>query len=157
MFGILDEAQADQLLQQQLIGRIGCHANGFTYVVPVSYACHGQFIYVHTQEGKKMEMMRQNPEICFQVDDTRNLANWRSVICQGLFEELTSEADKRIALRQLQERIIPAFSSETMHLSPEWPFPAGNDIIPGGIFFRILILEKTGRYEKKEGADVFGG
>ena len=39
-------------------------------------------------EGKKIEMMRKNPEVCFQVDAIADLLNWESVICWGKFEEI---------------------------------------------------------------------
>ncbi len=37
MFGELNPEEIEQLLSAQLVGRIGCHADGTTYVVPVSY------------------------------------------------------------------------------------------------------------------------
>jgi hypothetical protein len=40
-----------------------------------------------------------------------------------------------------------------MHITPEWPFPASKDEMIKGIFFRIQLTEKTGRYEKA--ADEF--
>ena len=33
-------------------------------------------------------MMRENPWVCVEVDHMDNLANWRSVIAWGRFEEL---------------------------------------------------------------------
>ena len=41
MLGKLNEKQVEELLKSQLIGRIGCHANGVTYVVPVNYFYDG--------------------------------------------------------------------------------------------------------------------
>jgi uncharacterized protein len=155
MFGKLNETEIDQLLSRQLIGRIGCHADNITYVVPVSYAYDGTYIYVHTYSGRKIDMMRQNPNVCFQVDDTRNLAFWQSAVCWGSFEELVEEASKRDALQRLQDRILPVLSSETMHISVEWPFPAGKDEKLEGIYFRIKLTEKTGRFEKVSGQDFF--
>ncbi len=155
MFGKLNSTEIDQLLSRQLIGRIGCHADGLTYVVPVSYAFDGTYIYVHTYNGMKMEMMRKNPKVCFQADDTRNLAYWQSVVCWGEFEELVEEAAQRAALQKLQERILPVLSSETMHLSKEWPFPAGKDEKLPGVFFRIRLTEKKGRFEKISGEEFF--
>ena len=90
MFGTLNSTEVDQLLDQQLIGRIGCHANGLTYIVPVSYAYDGKYIYSHGFEGMKISMMRKNPDVCFEVDNTKNLSNWESVIAWGAFEELSA-------------------------------------------------------------------
>ncbi|MEJ0105912.1 MAG: pyridoxamine 5'-phosphate oxidase family protein [Bacteroidota bacterium] len=53
MFGSLNNNEIDELLHQQFIGRIGCHAEGVTYVVPISYAYDGEYIYGRTFEGMK--------------------------------------------------------------------------------------------------------
>ncbi|MBL7709984.1 MAG: pyridoxamine 5'-phosphate oxidase family protein, partial [Chitinophagaceae bacterium] len=37
MLGELNDKQIDSLLNTQLVGRLGCHAGGITYVVPVTY------------------------------------------------------------------------------------------------------------------------
>ena len=148
MFGKLNSAEIDELIGQQVVGRIGCHANGITYVVPISYAYDGVCVYGHTFEGMKINLMRINPSLCFQVDDTSNLANWKSAICWGEFEELTGEDERSEALQKLNSRTLPVISSETMHISPVWPFSADKNDRVDGIFFRIRLVEKTGRFEK---------
>lgn len=148
MFGNLNDDQIDQLIHSQLLGRIGCHADGLTYIVPISYAYDGTYVYAHSFQGMKIDLMRKNPKVCFEVDNTKNLANWQSVICWGEFEELTEEKDIKSAIEKLNNRILPLLSSETMHITPEWPFPAGRDENIEGIFFRIKLTTKTGRFEK---------
>jgi uncharacterized protein len=153
MFGNLENSEIEKLLNKQLVGRIGCSADGVTYVVPVSYAYDGNYIYVRSFDGMKTRIMRKNPKVCFQVDNMKNLANWQSVICWGEFEELTNEPGKKMALEKLNARVLPMVSSETMHITPEWPFPADRTEQVKGIFFRIKLTEKTGRFEKN--ADEF--
>ena len=156
MFGKLTTVEIDQLLSRQLVGRIGCHAGGLTYVVPVSYVYDGTFVSMHTHNGMKIDMMRQNPKVCFQVDDIKKLTCcWQSVISWGEFEELTEPAAKKEALQKLYARVLPILSSETMHISKEWPFSQDNDEELAGIFFRIRLNEKTGRFEKISGQEFF--
>ena len=38
MLGTLSSEQIEQVLRSEVIGRIGCHASGKTYVVPITYA-----------------------------------------------------------------------------------------------------------------------
>lgn len=148
MFGKLASDQVEELLKNQFIGRIGCHAGNITYVVPVSYAYDGIYIYGHTFEGMKIDMMRKNPKVCFEIDDTRNLANWQSVVAWGEFEELKDDKDRDVALQKLNARILPVITSETMHISPQWPFPAKDTSAIKGVAYRIRLTEKTGRFEK---------
>ena len=150
MFGKLNENEMEEVLRNQALGRIGCHHDGVTYVTPISYAYDGAYVYCHTREGMKVKMMRNNPQVCFEVDEILNMGNWKSVIGWGDFEELTSVADRKTALLCLVNRVLPIISSETTHLFPHWPFssPDLGDI--KGIVFRIKLMTKTGRFEKFE-------
>ena len=83
MLGILSPSKIEEVLKTQLVGRIGGSWNGETYIIPISYAYDGNYIYCHTTEGKKTAIMRKNARVCFQVDEMKDMANWKSVIVQG--------------------------------------------------------------------------
>jgi nitroimidazol reductase NimA-like FMN-containing flavoprotein (pyridoxamine 5'-phosphate oxidase superfamily) len=148
MLGKLSMSEIEELLHHQLIGRIGCHFEDTMYVVPISYAYDGHYIYCHTHEGMKIDLMRKNPRVCFEVDHMQNMANWQSVISWGEFEELNDEEERSNALHKLHERILPMIASETTHLSVDWPFTPTEINKIEGVTFRILLGEKTGRFEK---------
>lgn len=155
MFGKLNDNEIELLLKNQLIGRIGCHADNTTYVVPISYAYDGTYIYGRTFEGMKVNIMRKNPRVCFQADYMDNMANWQSVVAWGDYEELTEPAERNKALQLLSNRELPLISSETTHLSALWPFmPESTENIKG-LVFRIRLVEKTGRYEKNSVSSKF--
>jgi nitroimidazol reductase NimA-like FMN-containing flavoprotein (pyridoxamine 5'-phosphate oxidase superfamily) len=79
----------DALLDEQVVGRLGCHDAGVTYVVPLIYVRKDDALYILTTEGKKVHTCRANPSVCFEVDEhDRTTGNWRSVIIQGRYEEL---------------------------------------------------------------------
>ena len=148
MLGILNTSDIEALLSKQIIGRLGCSYGDTLYVVPISYAYDGEYIYCHTHEGMKIDLMRKNPEVCFEVDHLNNMANWQSVIAWGRFEELTDPGERVKALHRLHERILPMISSETVHLSGDWPFPPEKLAEIPGVTFRIRVEKKTGRFEQ---------
>ena len=150
MLGKLNIPEIEALLSKQLIGRIGCRYGDSLYVVPISYAYDGEYVYCHTQEGMKINIMRKNPKVCFEVDHLINMANWQSVIAWGEFEELTDTKERNKALHKLHERIFPMIASETVHLSSDWPFPPEEFSKIPGIAFRIRLGAKTGRFEKPQ-------
>ena len=148
MMGTLNAAQMNQLMSSEMIGRIGCHAQGRTYVVPVTYVYQDGVIYGHTRDGLKVQMMREDPAVCFEVDHLDNLSNWQSVICQGRFEELDGEAAAQ-AMQRLLDRLMPVMVSESSR-------PHGSTIPavhPGtaavaAVVYGIQVSEMTGRFEK---------
>lgn len=142
MIGELSDAQVERLLSESIIGRVGCHAFGKTYVVPITYAYDGAYAYVHSAEGMKLQMMRSNPHVCFEVDRMDDDANWESVIASGTFEELFGD-DARRGMRILIDRIEPLVS-----------FPPGASVHPksgtsAGVVFRVRLEQKTGRFERR--------
>jgi len=146
----LSSSEIDDLLHKQIVGRIGCNSENEVYIIPMSYAYDGKYVYCHSFEGKKMKMMRNNPKVCFEVDETSDMGNWKSAIAWGEFEELTDKNERNKALAILLQRRLPFISSLTTHLGETWPFSSGSleelDKIPG-IIFRISIKEKTGKGE----------
>jgi nitroimidazol reductase NimA-like FMN-containing flavoprotein (pyridoxamine 5'-phosphate oxidase superfamily) len=155
MFGTLNTEEIETLLHTQLIGRIGCHGDNTTYIVPISYAYDGEFVYALTREGLKINMMRQNRQVCFEVEDIPDLGNWKSVICWGVYEELPNRTERHEALLMLHNRQLPHVTSATTKLSPTWPFPPDDIDKIKGVVFRIRIGKKTGKFEKQEGAAIY--
>jgi hypothetical protein len=119
-------------------------------VVPITYAFDGDAVYGHSAEGLKIRMMRANPNVCFEVDQRENLANWRSVVASGTYEELEGK-DALDALQLLVGRLLPLVMSETLML-PHGPAPvAARPVLdlPKSIVYRIRLIERTGRFEKR--------
>jgi nitroimidazol reductase NimA-like FMN-containing flavoprotein (pyridoxamine 5'-phosphate oxidase superfamily) len=138
----LSREEIDTLLREQPVGRIGCHADGVTYVVPVIYAYDGEAFHVATVEGQKTRMMRRNPEVCFEVD-VYEAGSWRSAIAQGLYEEVTGEeAETTISL--LAERFGRGGST-----GPSRRHRAGG---AATVCFRVRIRQVTGRAVDRRGA-----
>jgi nitroimidazol reductase NimA-like FMN-containing flavoprotein (pyridoxamine 5'-phosphate oxidase superfamily) len=151
MLGELNQQQIDQVLRSEAVGRIGCHAEGKTYVVPVCYAYDGECIYGDTTEGLKLRMMRANPRVCFEVDHMDSLANWRSVIAWGTFEELGGEEASRV-MQLLLNRYLPLLGSETgpsQRKEEGTGAPEAHMTGRTAVIYRIRLTEKTGRFEKR--------
>jgi len=149
MFGKLNNQEIEDLLHAQVIARIALVDGEKPYVIPISYGYDGVYVYGFTKEGLKMDILRKNPNVCLEVENTENIANWQSVLAWGKFEELKSDPERAQALEVLSKRILPVLSSETMRLSPLWPFLDEKETKKlEGIAFRIRLEEKTGRFEK---------
>ncbi len=148
MLGNLDQKQIELLLSRQVIGRLGCHANGVTYVVPVNYVYKNGTIYAHSAPGKKIDMMRRNPKVCFEVDEIDSTFRWKSVIAWGNFEELTGITEQEQAMQLLIHRIMPLADHPAAHPSHGITANA-NDVGTNVdlIVYKIVINKSTGRFE----------
>ncbi|MGB3851975.1 MAG: pyridoxamine 5'-phosphate oxidase family protein [Tunicatimonas sp.] len=148
MTGSLTEQQMRTLLTSQVIGRLGGSIKGLPYVIPISYAYEHPYTYSHTREGTKVAMMRQNKQVCLQVDQIDNLANWRSVMAWGTYEEL-SEQEAEEGLQIIKNRLSPLTTS--VYSRSLLDTPAGElsrATEAREVIFRIKLDMKSGRYEK---------
>jgi nitroimidazol reductase NimA-like FMN-containing flavoprotein (pyridoxamine 5'-phosphate oxidase superfamily) len=150
MLGELTPEHINAVLFGEVVGRIGCYGEGRTYVVPITYVFDGEAVYGHSAEGLKIRMMRANPSVCFQVDQRENLANWRSVVAWGVYEELQGKAAFE-ALQLFVARLMPLTISETLRLPDAPPVTTVKPQVdsPKSIIYRIRLIEKTGRFEKR--------
>src|SRR4051812_18834487 len=149
MLGELNIGEIEEVLKKQVLGRIGCHADDITYIVPISYAYDGEYVYVRSKDGMKIDIMRKGPEVCFEVESVKDMGNWETVVAWGTFEEITDSAERRQALQKLGQRNLP-FSGELSRLSLYWPFEPSDLNSIDGVVYRINLKKKTGRFERQE-------
>jgi uncharacterized protein len=159
MLGTLNTTQIEEVLHSEVIGRIGCHNDGTTYIVPISYGYDGTYIYARSTPGMKIDIMRKNPKICFEVEALKDMGNWQTVILWGEFEEITNTDDRKAALQFLLQRQLPIVTSEMVKFTPNWPFKPNDLNSIDGVVYKINITKKTGRFENhdevSEGSKAF--
>ncbi len=148
MLGDLTKDQCFQVLHASEIGRLGCYASRKMYIVPVAYVFDGENIYIHSKEGLKVEMMRKNQDVCFQVDRIESMVNWRSVIVWGKFQELKTRSQQSIAMKFLRDRLGPLRLSEAVRPPKGFSEPGNVSKPVRAVAFRIAIKDISGKYER---------
>lgn len=111
------KAEIEEILSGVGYGHLGCSDKGQPYVVPVHYAYDAPSIYVYTTEGKKTEIIRENPRVCLQVEKVVSNQDWKSVIVYGSAEQVSdaAERDRAIALvAMINPTLTPAVSIRWM-------------------------------------------
>ncbi|MFD2872936.1 pyridoxamine 5'-phosphate oxidase family protein [Mucilaginibacter ximonensis] len=149
MLGKLSEMEIDRLLKEQVVGRIACQSNGEIYLVPINYVYRDGYVYGHSAEGKKIRMMRENPHVCFEVDEINSIFQWKSVIANGKYEEITDFDEKQQAMQGIIHRIMPLVTSAEGHPShgiTEKDSDVGT--LVELVVYRIKLEEITGRFEQ---------
>ena len=138
---VLGDEGIERLLHSALVGRIACsalvaEADPRPYLVPLAYGYDGESVYTVSGPGRKIELMRAQPLVTFEVDEAIAEDRWESVIAEGTYEELTTDED-----RQKAHGILFATRPETPPFSPQQ------------IVYRISLTKKTGRFELPDGEE----
>lgn len=139
MISKLTAEQSYALLRGGRVAHLGVVESGEPYVVPVNYAFDGEYIYLHTLPGRKVDAMRLNPRVCVEVEEVRDDFCWKSVVAFGRAEEIKGDAARAQALSLLLS-LFP-------HLTPVESLMADDANAPAPLAFRIHLERVTGLSE----------
>jgi nitroimidazol reductase NimA-like FMN-containing flavoprotein (pyridoxamine 5'-phosphate oxidase superfamily) len=140
----IEEAQA--LLQSVGFGHLGCTRDDHPYVVPMHYAYDSQDLYFFTTEGTKTEYMAANSEVCLQVEEVVDSANWRSVMVLGHARRLTSSEEIEHAMQVIATRnptLTPALNKTDIGAWHRLSNIAVYRVRPDGVYGRKTINDKS--------------
>ena len=132
----MSEDEARSLLRAGRLGRLGCVADGYPYVVPVNYVFDGESVISHSLPGRKIDAMRAFPRVCLQVDEVRDQTRWKSVLAFGTFEEIEKRDDR--------ERAMNLLLSLFPHLTPVESLIAVDAGAPAPVVYRVRVERITG-------------
>lgn len=146
---ITDKKELDTILAKAAICRIGLLDKNAPYIVPLNFGYKNGCLYFHSApEGKKIELLKNNSQVCFEVDidhgivNTGKPCNWSStyssIIGYGGASLLTDPEQKKEALHIIIDHYAPGTVYE---------FPEKN--LTEVVIIKILITEMTGKTSKK--------
>lgn len=150
MYADLPPAEIEHLLKKEVFGNLACCLNGKPYVFPMAYLYHENVIYGQTITGHKTEIVRANPNVCFQVHTVRE-RGWSSVMCWGAFQELDFADLQQSTDKRIVELLTGRLSDLQHRIGVDVAYVRGDSLEPlrvngrSSTLFRILIEEKTGK------------
>lgn len=114
---VTDRVQVQAILSQCKVLRLAMIDGARPYVVPLNYGyqMHGDratFYFHSAHQGRKLDLLRRNPNVCVELDCGHKLTSggdvacrygycYQCVIAQGIAVELTEPAQKAEALKIL--------------------------------------------------------
>ena len=111
---IKDKSTVEEILRRATVCRLAVCDGDIPYVVPLHFGYESNGLYFHSApEGRKMETIKANPNVCFEVDVDQDVTrtdtpcNWemkyRSVIGFGKAHIVDDPQEKRRALKMIVE------------------------------------------------------
>ena len=59
----------ESIIQKASVCRLGLSSNNMPYIVPLNFGYKDRCLYFHcVEEGKKIDMLRSNNSVCFEMD-----------------------------------------------------------------------------------------
>lgn len=138
----LSTTEIMKLLEKSRYAHLACHNKDEVYLVPITMAFQDGYIYSHSGAGHKIDLMRQNPNVCVQAEEVSDFFHWKSVIAWGKFEELKGDE----ALQGMRWLIRKVVDKEPTQKKSDLELDM-SALLETQIIYRIKIDKATGRYE----------
>lgn len=119
---IHDQEQIDEIMHRAQVCRIALCNDGTPYVVPVNFGYGDGCLYIHSAlEGTKLDIIRENPLVSFEVDIDHALVagevpcsytfNYRSVVGFGTAAVLEEPIEKRKGMDLIVRHYVGSIAS----------------------------------------------
>ena len=131
----------------QSLCRIACCNQDKPYLVQVTFAYNGEFLYGQSMPGTKLNILRINPNVCIQVDIINSMSNWKSVLVFGKFEEL-QDKEAETARELLYSKIFTLMTGNAVHsFGHELEYAIEENNRLKSVMYRIKIEKISGIYQ----------
>lgn len=145
---IEDRAELESIIGAAMVCRLAMSENDRPYVVPLCFGYKDGNLYFHSaEEGKKLEVLRANNLVCFEMDIDHELVRanspcesemkYRSVVGFGRASFVSEVEEKRIAL----DIITRHYSEENAEGTFEYP----EQKIAKTVIIKVKIESLTGK------------
>jgi uncharacterized protein len=141
---ITDMAEVKKILEQAQVCRLAMVDKGHPYVVPLNFGYQDGALYFHSAlEGRKMDVLKADPRVCFEVDEMVKMnkaakacdwgVSFKSVIGTGTARILETPAEKKAGL----DIIMAQYSDRT--------FDYPDEMLAKTAVIQVTIHEMTGK------------
>jgi len=118
----LSQTDALGLLSRHHVGRLAFTFHDRVDIEPISFVFRDGWIYARTSTGAKLEVVRHNPWVAFEIDEIESRFDWRSVVIHGTIYFLdASGSDRERETYAAALEVIRSVDAET--LTPVDPAP----------------------------------
>ena len=142
---ITERSALEDILRRGKVLRLAMCREGRPYLVPLNYGYAGGRIYLHTgHQGLKMDFLRANPRVCFEVSVDVELipaelackwsCHYRSIVGHGLASVVQDPDERRLGLLAV-----------TAQYAGDGPHQLAPEAMARACVLRIDIEEMTGK------------
>lgn len=142
---IKDENTIESIIKRATVCRIGLSENNVPYIVPLNFGYKDNCLYFHSaREGKKIDMIRNNNEVCFEIDIDSEIVKgedacgwsmkYYSIIGFGKAFFVEGAEEKRKALDIIME-----------HYSGKSSFEYPEETVDNSTIIKVKIESMTGK------------
>jgi len=142
---IKDKKEIELIINKANVCRIALSDNNMPYIVPVNFGYKDNCLYIHSAtEGKKIEIIKKNNDICFEIDIAHEILQGKSA-CHTTMKYYSVIGYGKAYLIDDSEEKIKALNIIIEHYLPEIPHEYSEKFLKKIVIIKVEIDNMTGK------------
>ena len=142
---IKDKKEIELIIRKANVCRIALSDNNMPYIVPVNFGYKDNSLYIHSAtEGKKIEIIKKNNDICFEIDIAHEILQGKSA-CHTTMKYYSVIGYGKAYLIDDSEEKIKALNIIIEHYLPEIPHEYSEKLLKKIVIIKVEIDNMTGK------------
>lgn len=141
---IVDRVEIERILRSASLCHLAMVDNGQPYVVPMNFGYTNGVLYFHSApEGRKIDVIRRNPEVSFNVIGSYDLVAGENACAYSARYTSVTGTGKAAILRDIEGKKKGLAVLMTQYSDENYDFPGIN--LEGIVIIRVEIQEMEGK------------
>ena len=143
---IVDINEIETIIQQCDVVHIGMSQENVPYVIPMNYGYSNRTFYFHgAKEGRKIDIIKVNPKVCFQLDTDHRLITSEDRACDWTMKYASVIGYGVIKVVEDLEEKVTALDLLMQHYGGEDHYTYGDKMLERICILKLEIDGMTGK------------
>ncbi len=141
---IKKQTDIEQILKESDVCRLAMIDGQTPYIVPMNFGYKNQTLYFHSaKQGKKIDLIQQNPHVCFEVDQLIKFKK-ASLACDwGVSYKSVIGWGKARFIKDVEEKIEALNIIMSQYSGRKFSY--SNDVLEKTLVIKVLVDKMTGK------------
>jgi len=141
---IRDIATIEDIIRKASVCRLGLCDNGRPYVVPLCFGYKDNTLYFHSgREGKKIDILRTNNNVCFELDIDHELVKSKDACNWGMRYQSVIGFGKALLIEDVESKCQALDIIMRNYSDGSFEYPA--EAIKNTVIIKIEVESMTGK------------
>lgn len=141
---IEDRSIIEEIIGQARVCRLAMVDQDKPYVVPMNFGFKWPYLYFHSaQQGRKIEVLRNNPLVCFEFDQLIKLKKNKEACEWGLAYNSVIGEGKAVLVEDVQEKELALGVIMAQYSTQAFTFSREN--LEKTVVIQVLITQISGK------------
>ena len=141
---ITDKNQIEKILEESPVCRLAMVDGDKPYIVPMNFGYRDGILFFHSaKQGRKIDLIKKNPNVCFEVDQLIRFKKAKMACEWGLEYKSVIGSGRALLLDNIEEKIKGLHIIMSQYSQRTFEYP--DEMLEKTLVIKIVIDRMTGK------------